>query len=146
VSTILKLSDGAALALHAMVLMASRPEKPLSAPEMARRLGASEAHLSKILQHLSRAGLAKSIRGPKGGFLLDKDPRKITLLQVYEVIDGRFAPSDCLFGRPICGGKSCILGDLLKSVNKEVKRYLSRARLSELTAVYRGKKWRSEGR
>jgi Rrf2 family protein len=139
-SRVLKVSEAASLALHAVVLLAERPERTLSTREIASVLHVSEFHLSKVLQRLSKAGLVSAVRGPRGGFLLGKDPEKITLLEVYEEIEGPLLASDCLMSTRICRGKRCILGGLLKMVNKEVRNYLSRTNLSELKGVYQLKR------
>lgn len=135
-SNVLRISEAASLALHAMVYLAANPGRPISAREIASVLQVSEAHLSKVLQRLAKSGLVQSNRGPKGGFVLGRSPEKVALLEVYEALEGKLAPSNCLFGTPICGGKKCILGKLLRTVNREVGKYLSDTRLSELTSVY----------
>ncbi len=131
-----KISEAASLALHAMVLMAERPEKLFSVRDIARKLKVSKAHLSKVLQRLGRAGLVRSIRGPSGGFTLEKKSNRITLLDVYEAMEGRYETSSCLFGNPVCGRKNCILGGLLGKVDKDVRTYLASNRLSDLVGVY----------
>ena len=133
---LLKISEAASLAMHAMVLMASNIFKRRSVGEMAKELKVSEAHLSKVLQRLGRVGLVRSIRGPRGGFTLGKDPRRITLLEVYEAIDGPLGLTGCLFGTPVCSGDSCILGECLIKVYEDVRRYLHRTKLSSLGTVY----------
>jgi len=136
-SNVLKISEAASLAMHTMGLLAARPERMLSTKEVASVLGASEAHLSKVLQRLARVGLVRSIRGPKGGFALGKESHEILLLEVYESIEGPLVSSNCLLGAPVCDGTECILGGLLKSVNKEVKEYLAETKVSDLISAYR---------
>ena len=115
-----------------MAFLASNSDKSSSTKEIAAKLRVSEAHLSKVLQRLSKVGLVKSIRGPKGGFSLGKASDEISLLDVYESIDGKFESADCLFGDPIYSADECILGDLVKSINEQVKEYLSGTKLSQL--------------
>jgi len=122
--------------MHAMALMAADTQKMYSTKEIAARLKVSEAHLSKVLQRLHKAGLLKSLRGPKGGFALEKRPGEITLLEVYESIDGPMSDGNCLLEPPVCQGATCVLGGLLASVNTEVRNYLSGTRLSDLKDVY----------
>ena len=136
-SSVLKISEAASLALHSTVLLAANPGKMVSTREIASRLHVSAAHLSKVLQRLARAGLVRSIRGPKGGFSLGKPADEITLLDVYESIEGPLVPSKCLLDAQICSGEKCILGGLLETVDKQVRDYLAETRLSELTNVYR---------
>jgi Rrf2 family protein len=136
-ANVLRISEAASLALHTMVLLARKPEERLSTKEIAGVLEVSEAHLSKVLQRLGRVGLVNATRGPSGGFVVRENPDGITLLEVYEAIEGPLNSSKCLLGTPICnGGGKCILGGLLEEVNKEVKDYLSGTTISELTDVY----------
>jgi Rrf2 family protein len=131
-STMLRISDAASLAMHAMFLMAEEPAKVLSTHEIATKLGVSEAHLAKVMQRLHKAGLLRSVRGPKGGFLPARPAGDVMLLEVYEVIDGPLSPSACLLGKPVCNGAECILGKLLGDVNRQVRSYLASTKLSDL--------------
>lgn len=144
-ATVLKISDAASLAMHTMVLLAQDPEQVHSTHEIASCLQVSEAHLSKVLQRLTRAGLVKPVRGPRGGFKLDKHHADITLLEVYEAIEGRLESTNCLLENQSCAGDKCILGFLLQRVNQEVRDYLTGTHLSELTAVYRRKEHEQAG-
>jgi len=127
-----KISDAASLAFHTMAHLASQKEsRPVSAKEIATRYRVSEAHLSKVIQRLAHSGLVKTVRGPGGGVILSKSPDKITLLQVYEALEGPLPESNCMLGVPKCGRKSCILGDLLGSLNKQVREHLQGTKLSE---------------
>lgn len=132
----LRISEAASLALHSMVLLAARPDRPLSTREVAEELGVSEAHLSKVFQRLAKARLANSTRGPHGGFVLARDAHDISLLEVYETIDGPVGVCECLLDEPSCDGQACILGDLVKSINEQMRSYLSGTHLSDVTEVY----------
>jgi Rrf2 family protein len=134
-SSALKVSEAASLGLHAMAFLAANPGKPVAAGRIAERLRASEAHLAKVLQRLSKAGLVRSARGPGGGFSLARRREDIALLEVYEAIEGPLREGKCLFGRPVCGGKQCILGKLVETVNTRVRGHLERTKLSSLTHV-----------
>jgi len=135
-SKMLNISEAATIALHTTALLADDPEKMLSVKDIVNKITVSPAHLSKVLQRLGKVGLVKSLRGPKGGFLLAKDPHEITLLDVYESIDGPMTSSACLLDSPICNGK-CILDTVLEDVNKEVFRILKNTRLSDLSGIYK---------
>ena len=144
-SSVLKVSDAASIGLHAMVLLAAESRgtpggKLLSTHEIATTLGVSEAHLSKVLQSLARAGLVSATRGPGGGFGLAVDGGRVSLLKVYEAIEGPLEAQNCLLHTPVCGGKNCIFGGLLRKLNKEVRQYLSAHKLSDLTLTNRAKR------
>ncbi|MFH1129937.1 MAG: Rrf2 family transcriptional regulator [Pseudomonadota bacterium] len=130
---ILRISEAGSLALHAMHILGTNPEKKISTKKLAETLHASEAHLSKVLQRLAKPGFVRSIRGPGGGFVLGKSPERITLLDVLEAIEGPMTNKNCLLANSICTGKGqCILGSLLDDLNNQVKTYFSSTRLSML--------------
>lgn len=131
-SNILRISEAASLGMHAMALLSKDPARLVSTGEIASILDVSEAHLSKVLQRLQRTGYVQSTRGPKGGFSLAKDPNKITLLDVFEALEGPLEPTNCLLNNSVCHDGSCILGGLLETVNKNVKDHLAKTRLSDL--------------
>ncbi len=99
---------------------------------VAIALGVSEAHLAKVMQRLTRAGLVNSVRGPKGGFVPAKSPDNVTLLAIFEAIEGPFEPKGCLLKKPVCNGVDCILGRLLGNVNREISDYLANTKLSDV--------------
>jgi Rrf2 family protein len=133
---ILKISEAASLAMHACTYLAAQNGEKASTKEIAQVFDASEHHLAKVMQRLTKAGLVTPVRGPKGGFMLARAPEKTTLLEVYEAIEGDFWASNCLLSKKVCKGEKCILGGLLKTLNQEVMNYLRNTRLSELESVY----------
>jgi Rrf2 family protein len=84
------------------------------------------------MQRLARAGFVTALRGSRGGFRLKRPSNSITLLNVFETIEGKIETSTCLVGAPVCSSGKCILGNLLESINSQVRSYLSRTRLSDL--------------
>lgn len=135
-SDVLKFSDAASLGIHAAVFLARKLNKPQAVGHIASILHCSEAHLSKVMQRLTKSGIASATRGPRGGYILNRDPETITLLEVFEAIEGPLEMSTCLLGTPICQGTDCVLGDLPHRLNTQIHDYLSNAYLNELTQVY----------
>jgi Rrf2 family protein len=133
---ILRISEAASLAMHATAYLAARNGQTASTREIADVLEASEHHLAKVLQRLTKAGMVNPVRGPKGGFVLEKSADEITLLEIYEAIEGDFLPSNCLLASRVCQGDKCILGDLLETLNSKVLDYLKNTKLSELNGIY----------
>lgn len=136
-ASVLRVSNAAAMAMHAMVLLADSLERLMSTHEIATALDVSEAHLSKVLQRLTKAGLVEATRGPKGGFGLAAGVENTSLLKVYEAIEGPLAADDCLLATSICGGENCVFGDLLVRINNEVREYLAATKLTDATKVCR---------
>ena len=135
--SVLKISEAASLALHTVVFLAAHPDQPESTRAIASILGVSEAHLSKVLQRLTRAGLVRSTRGPRGGFTLARSSEEMTLLEVYEVMEGALTQSQCLLSKPVCGERGCILGGLLIAIDQQVSDYLAQTKVFELADRFR---------
>jgi len=139
-SNILKISEAASLALHGAALIAKRPGELVSTKEIASELHVSEAHLSKVLQRLSKAGIVKAIRGPKGGFTLGKPASEISLIDIYESIEGSMESNRCLLDYNICDGNGCILGEFLRRADRQFVDYMAGTKLNELFIHIKGEK------
>ena len=135
---VVHVSEAASMALHALVLMAQHPDRSVSVREIARRLPVSGAHLAKVLQRLARLGLLDSQRGPRGGFRLARPPHEMTLLEIYEAVDGPLRPGGCMFEHPACPAGECLFGGVLEHATAQVRSRLASTRLSDLPPVKEG--------
>jgi Rrf2 family protein len=63
-------------------------KKPVTIGEITSRHPIPERYLEQILAALRRGGLLKSMRGAKGGYILSREPRDISLLEVVRLIEG----------------------------------------------------------
>jgi Rrf2 family protein len=75
-------------ALEAVVDIAynARPE-PVQSKEITRRQGIPQRYLEQVMQQLVHAGILKGVRGPRGGYTLARERRRITVGEVVRVID-----------------------------------------------------------
>jgi len=129
---ILKISDATALALHSLVHLAHEPDTRSTTTEIAKLFQVSRHHLAKVHQRLTRAGLVRSHRGPAGGVELAKDPAEITLLEIYEVMEGSMLSKPCLFGKDTCSRPDCVLGNFLPELTRQVLDYFEKTTLARL--------------
>ncbi|MFD2348791.1 RrF2 family transcriptional regulator [Nonomuraea ferruginea] len=83
------MSEGVEWALHTCLnLTWIEDGRPVPAAVLADYFKLPPAYLNKQLQALARAGIVSSVSGPRGGFQLARDPRKITVLDVVVAIEG----------------------------------------------------------
>ncbi|NLB82975.1 MAG: Rrf2 family transcriptional regulator [Synergistaceae bacterium] len=129
-SEIVALSDAVSLALHGMGLLAAGGRR--NAREMAEEMNVSEAHLAKVFQRLGKNGLVISTRGPGGGFELAMDAGKISLFQIYSVIEGVPSEKYCLLRKNECPFEECIFGSVLEKVTLDFVDYLKQTTLADL--------------
>ena len=136
--SLIRISDAAVIAVHAGILLAEAGGKPVPTSVIAYTFGVSSAHVSKVMQRLEKAGVAKSLRGPAGGFVLAGNPGKIKLRRIVEALDGKIETSNCLLGRSACIRKQCMLGNFLERTGKEFTAVLERS-LREAARYTHGK-------
>ncbi|HAT73145.1 MAG TPA: hypothetical protein DCS63_10050 [Elusimicrobia bacterium] len=130
--TILRISDAAAIALHTADYLADQT-RPLSpAGDIAKALGVSYNHLSKVLQSLTKAGLVLPARGPKGGFALSPSGKKAKVRDLIAAIDGPPATKTCLLKHKVCKHRSCLLGNFLSETNRRFEAVLD-GKISEFS-------------
>jgi Rrf2 family protein len=112
-------------------MLAAEPDRHRPASEIARTLGASKAHLSKVLTHLGKAGILTGATGPGGGFTLARPAEELSLLEIYEAIEGPVETDRCLFDIPVCRPSTCPLASLLCDVNEKIVSTLASTTLSD---------------
>ncbi len=80
-------------AVMALAELAGRGERcPVPIQEVATARDIPLHLLEQLFAGLRRAGVLQSQRGVKGGYSFARPPSEVSLLEVVEVVDGRFAP------------------------------------------------------
>lgn len=123
-SSFIAISEAASLAIHAVAYIAMHPNKKISVQEISSAMDCNMHHLAKVMQRLVKSKLLRSSRGPGGGFVLLKEPKEISLYDIYVCIDGEIDDPECPFERPKCPFEGCILDDVVRDTNLALKAYL----------------------
>ncbi len=77
--------------VRALLDLAERAgQGPVQSEAIARRQGISEAYLDQLLTQLRRAGLVRSVRGPRGGHELARPADEITLDAALAALEGDY--------------------------------------------------------
>ena len=80
-----------------MINLAGQPaEEPILISELARLEQIPRKFLEAILLSLKNAGLLQSKIGKGGGYFLAREPRNITIGSIIKVLEGGYAPVQCL--------------------------------------------------
>lgn len=123
-SKIVTLSEAATIGLHAMVLIA-RAGEGMNVQTIAEKTGSSRHHIAKVMQRLAKDNFLTSTRGPSGGFVLKREPAEISLLQIYECIEGKIEVSNCPLDHNICAFEKCLMSNLTQTMTMQVRDYLN---------------------
>ncbi|WP_270313822.1 RrF2 family transcriptional regulator [Leuconostoc citreum] len=85
----MKMSNAVEQSLVVLVMMAlQKDELPIKSYLLSNRLEVSESYLKKTMRKLVVAGIVQAIASKEGGFKLARSIADITLLDVYEAIEG----------------------------------------------------------
>lgn len=120
----MKLSSRFRYGLRLLVDLAANYQKgPVLLKNIAACEKISKKYLEQIVITLRTAGLIRAIRGSKGGYFLIKPPYKIKLVEIHKILEGPFAPVDCLDNPEICPlTEGCptreLWADLAESIEK----------------------------
>ena len=117
-----------------LICLARRaPGQTVMLEEISREEEAPASFLGKIFQSLARAGLVRSVRGSGGGFALARPAEQITLLEVFEAIEGKLALQRCQQATPSCERQEgCGLCSVFEQAQDQVKDVFARTTIAEL--------------
>jgi len=73
-----------------------RDEAPIQVSRIAMNQKIPVKYLEQLLRQLKNAGLVESVRGPKGGHLLTKDPQDISLGKVVRIFETQCDLVECV--------------------------------------------------
>ncbi|MFA4954914.1 MAG: Rrf2 family transcriptional regulator [Patescibacteria group bacterium] len=94
--------DHCALILMTELAECFRAGEPLTLQDVARRMHLSQGYLEEIAGALKAAGLIRGKTGPGGGYVLARPPKKISLHQILEAVEGPLELVACQAGRGNC--------------------------------------------
>jgi Rrf2 family protein len=122
-------------AFRALIFIAqkSRDGYKVGIKEIAKGIDAPDFFIAKILHELTKKKLVQSLKGPTGGFYLDKPSLQNSLADVVKAIDGEKIFSGCGLGLDYCSeAQPCPIHFEFKKVRQEIYKMLQDAKLGDL--------------
>ena len=134
---LLNIPESMSIALHTCLWIVDDPRAFRPSPAIAKELGFSYHHFAKVVQRLVHAGVLETERGPKGGIRLARDPKEISMLEIYAAAGGEpLRPPRCLLDPKICAGRACALGRLIESENDRLHQTMKKTTLAGLARSF----------
>ena len=134
----MKLTTKGRYAVMAMADLASNEDiKPVSLSEIAVRQNISLSYLEQLFLKLKNNHLVKSVRGPLGGYMLDKKAKDIKLSSIISAVDEEVKTLNCKKdSKKGCGGRSvkCITHNLWDDLEKHINGFFESKNLNELVS------------
>lgn len=113
--------------------------KSIQLGEVAEKEDISLKYLEKIAQMLKRGGLISVKRGPKGGYRLSREPRRITLEDIFETLEGSCSVLDCLDNDSCEREDKCSSIDIWKGLSDAIRGFLGSKTLEDIVQDYQTK-------
>ena len=105
----------------------------MSVSEIADQQGIPYAFARSIQHDLVKSGLIKTVRGARGGLVLDCDPASTTMLDVLESIQGPVSISACVLDPTCCERQAgCDYNKVWQGADRLLNAYFSSITLEEL--------------
>jgi Rrf2 family protein len=104
---------------------------PISSRDIADRQGLPPRYLEQLMQRLVRGGILRGVRGPRGGYLLAKERRRITVGDICDVLNDEKDEHDMKgYGGTPLGGK--VVLPVWEEAHKKTMEYLKQVNLADL--------------
>jgi Rrf2 family iron-sulfur cluster assembly transcriptional regulator len=132
----MKLTTKGRYAVMAMADLASfQNDKPVSLNDISLRQNISLSYLEQLFAKLKTGKLVKSIRGPSGGYVLEKNPKDIKLSNIIFAVDEKVKTLNCKKeSKKGCNGKStkCITHYLWDDLEQHINTFFESKSLNDL--------------
>lgn len=107
-------------------------EGPITLADISRRQSISLSYLEQLFAKLRQAGLVSSIRGPGGGYRLDKEAKDINVAAIINAVNESVDATSCN-GKGDCQeGEICLTHDLWDSLSGQINEFLSKISIDDL--------------
>ncbi len=118
------------------IAMHERPASPVLLRDIARRQQISDRYLEHVLTSLRNAGLVKSIRGAKGGYLLGRPSDEVTVMDVFRATAGSPELVECIAQSESCNrSDACATRILWTRVHDAMSKVMQETTLEELVTM-----------
>ncbi|MDB2668274.1 Rrf2 family transcriptional regulator [Alphaproteobacteria bacterium] len=127
----INLSRKSLLALEAVLDVAihARPD-PVQAREITKRQGVPQRYLEQVMQALVRANILRGVRGPRGGYRLARERRRISVLDIVSVIAALDENETDPISHSQIGQK--VIEPLCEQLQKSIEREISGLTIADL--------------
>ncbi len=125
-------STKAEYGLRALSNLDPQGKKAVSLAKIAREEGLSLAYLERIFASLRKSGLVRASKGSSGGYFLLPSAKKVSLLEVLEILEGPVHPASCVIKPKNCHCLNCKIMPIWHKLDKEVRQILYKIKVKEI--------------
>ncbi len=114
-------------------LAAHHDQGPTPLRAIAKRQDLSVKYLEQLIIPLKAAGFIRSVRGARGGYTLARNPDKISVGEIIEILEGGLSLVDCVEDSKVCQHeKECATRDIWVRMSRRLMEELSSLSLQDI--------------
>ena len=107
-------------------------DSPVSLKDISARQGINLTYLEQLFRKLRIAGIVRSIRGRKGGYVYATNPKNITIKKIMEAVEENLDSTNCSGASTCHFGNKCNSHKLWDDLNNVVDNFLSEISIIDL--------------
>lgn len=129
----MKLSSRGRYAVTAMLDLAFHSKNgPVPLAEISERQAISLSYLEQLFAQLRRTKLVASVRGPGGGYTLNKEPDELFVGEIIHAVNENIDATKCNGKSDCSGGEKCLTHSLWQNLSDRISHFLNQISLQEL--------------
>jgi Rrf2 family transcriptional regulator, cysteine metabolism repressor len=138
----MKLSTRTRYAVRAMIELAqNETNRPLQLKIIAERQDISVKYLEQLMAVLRSAGLVRSVRGSKGGYVLARAPGQVRLSDILHCLEGPVTTVECVDDSQSCArAAECAARQVWVKVQQAIEEVLRSITLQDVVEMARNAK------
>lgn len=115
------------LALH-------KNQGPVSLADISSRQAISLSYLEQLFSKLRKGSLVNSVRGPGGGYELQRDSESIFIAEIIDAVNESVDTTKCQGAGDCQGGEICLTHFLWEDLSEQIHNFLEGISLADLVS------------
>jgi Rrf2 family iron-sulfur cluster assembly transcriptional regulator len=129
----MKLTSKGRYAVTAMLDLALHSKHgPVPLADISERQDISLSYLEQLFSKLRRSKLVDSVRGPGGGYVLNREPQLLSVGEIIGAVNENIDATKCNGKADCLGGERCLTHTLWENLSDRISDFLNQISLHEL--------------
>ena len=131
----MRLTTKGRYAVTAMLDLAIHADRgPISLADISQRQSISLSYLEQLFAKLRKNALVSSVRGPGGGYKLQRASEAIFIAEIIDAVNESVDTTKCKGAGDCQGGETCLTHYLWEDLSEQIHGFLQNISLADLVA------------
>lgn len=107
---------------------------PISLADISSRQTISLSYLEQLFSKLRKGSLVNSVRGPGGGYMLERNTQSIYIADIIDAVNESVDTTKCQGSADCQDGETCLTHYLWEDLSEQIHSFLAGISLADLVA------------